>query len=166
MADIQLDKNSNAKKLARDCNEQGLVRCHRLPVALSDEDDDVILRHAKSSGRILLTYDRSIITDFWHVVIDGCPGVVILAQDDDGKFVKFMTYRAATRILAEFKRDFPQWHSACWDNSIVEIKPSCIEVNHVGETGVQKTGPGVLARGDATWQETLQVLLQTNASRC
>jgi hypothetical protein len=165
MAGVQLDKNSDAKKLFLSCNAQGLVTCFRLPRSLRDEGDDKVLAHAISRDRVLLTYDRTIITEFWQVVAGGCPGVVILAQDDHGPFTRQMTYPAAVKILANFKQDFPQWHAVSWDNSIVEILPSFICVNHVEPTGVTRTPGGFLTRSVVGWQAELQGLLQLNASR-
>src|SRR5262245_51839078 len=103
MAGVQLDQNSDARKLHQSCVAQGLVECYRLPHHLSGKSDDAVLQFAKSSGRVLLTYDRTIVIEFWQSVLGVCPGIVILSEDDHKPFKKQMTVKSAMKILAVFK---------------------------------------------------------------
>ncbi len=165
MLGVQLDHNSDAKKLFKSCNAQGLVECFRLPHSLRVQQDDSILKYAIENHRLLLTYDRPIIDEWWQAIAGGSNGVVVIALDGNDPYTKTMTYAAASRIIAAFKADFPQWHSLCWDNSVVEISPSYVEVNHVVEGGVVRNENGYLGRSTSGWQLALQELLNKNASR-
>lgn len=63
MKDVQLDKNSYARRLRDECNREGVVRCYAPAHRILNADDEQVIGFANEHGRLLLTYDRSIAYD-------------------------------------------------------------------------------------------------------
>lgn len=160
MNDVQQDKASNGEFLRRKCNADGILRCCKLPRKYHHSEDDEILAFANQNDRLLLTFDRRIADEWASCFAKGCPGVLIVALDDESN--EYITELRAIKILREFKQEFPQWSMATCRNSIVEIQPRYISVNHFELDSVRLTG--FLDRQDDSWQ-TLQGLLMLNAAR-
>ncbi|HEX5442438.1 MAG TPA: hypothetical protein VFW87_01355 [Pirellulales bacterium] len=161
MNDVQLDKATDAKKLASFCNSEGIVRCWRLPDQLEDSDDDVVIGFAKQHGRILLTTDRTMPDEYPGALAFGSFGVLIIALGDASR--QTMTHAALMSILATFKSDFTDWGTLDLRNSIIELQPRFIDVSHVAGERIERTD--LCDRTAEDWQKKLRAALRLNAER-
>lgn len=163
MKQVQVDKNSFARKLVDSCNTQNLVRCCRLPRNLNDADDSEIIAFAKSKDRLLLTYDRPIAYQNAELLSSGGPGILIIEYPDSDSQVRKMAVKTAMQMLKKFKEQFPDWHLANWSNSIIHLQPKAVWVNHAADGAVILDG--IADRTKSQWQVLLQDMLATNAAR-
>ncbi|HUY35558.1 MAG TPA: hypothetical protein VMV69_22635 [Pirellulales bacterium] len=159
MKAVQLDKNTNDRRLAQRCNQEGLVSCFRLPRRLAEADDDALLASCIETGRLLLTFDRRIAEDHTTALAAGFPGVMILALEDTARHT--ITTKSAATLLATFKTEFPRWHDVPWLNSVVELQARFVSVWRVEKGALLRTG--LIAREHVGWQEALLRLMESNA---
>ncbi len=159
MKAVQLDKNTNDRRLAERCNQEGLASCVRLPRRLSEADDNVLLAFCIQTQRLLLTFDRKIAVDHVGALVAGFPGILILALEDNARHT--ITTRSAVGLLGAFKTDFPGWHDVSWLNSVVELQPRFVSVWRIEEGDLLKTG--LFDRERTGWQEALLPILARNS---
>jgi predicted nuclease of predicted toxin-antitoxin system len=162
MNDVQLDKNTYARRLRDQCNEKKQLTCFAPPLHLRGQhDDEEIVAFSIENERLLLTYDRPIAYECPDLLERGFPGILILSLEDNSP--KRMTRKIAMQMLAVFKHECPDWLNYNCRNSIIELQPTRIFVNHVERSVVTLTK--YLDRSQAGWQLELQGLLNTNAGR-
>ena len=73
------------------------------------------------------------------------------------------TTTRAGKILAAFKRSFPEWHQTALTNSILEITLTSVEVWHVAAGHLVRDG--FLPFAEADWISRFVALLRQNAER-
>lgn len=161
MNDVQLDKNSYARRLRDECNQEGVIRCYAPPHRLLNAADEQVIGFAREHGRLLLTYDRSIAYDWPQALADGFSGILILALEDNSP--RQMTRSIAMRMLRQFKDECPGWRALDCRNSVVELQPRLVYVYHIERSAVAMTG--WINRGSGKWQHELDELLRLNANR-
>ena len=83
MNEVQLDKNSYARRLRDECNQEATIKCCAPPHHLLDAADEDVIAFAKQQGRLLLTFDRAIAFDQPYALGATFPGILILALEDD-----------------------------------------------------------------------------------
>ncbi len=158
---VQLDQEINARHMVDACEREGKVKAYRLPASLKDEGDDVVLATLLPKGNPILSGDWDFAHDWPAFIPDLHPGIVIVGQDDDDPY--FDTH-VGQKIVADFKREFPTWNTASWENSIVQIQPTHITVWHCDSHSLVQDGD-MLDRTSAGWQDQLGALLAANAAR-
>jgi hypothetical protein len=161
MKTVQLDKNAGGKKLRDACNAEGLVQCFLLPKLHRDMNDEDVLKLAINKGNLTLTFDRPLFFTSGHVIAGQNPGGVILRMDDGS--LQQMSTKTAPGVLRKFKEDFPDWCSAPWRNSLVEITPTIVFIYHT-----MQAVPCLLEcldRASSDWQARLRKHLDDNACR-
>ena len=161
MNEVQLDKNSYARRLRDECNREGLVRCYAPPHRLLNADDERVIAFASDHGRLLLTYDRAIAYDWPQALAGGFPGILILALEDNSP--RQMTRSIAMQMLRQFKEEYPGWHDLECGNSVVELQPRLVFVYHIERFAVAMTG--WIDRNVSGWQRELGGMLQLNVHR-
>lgn len=161
MNDVQLDKNSYARRLRDQCNKEGIVKCCAPPHHLLDAADEMVIAFAIQSERLLLTYDRPIAFDCPQSLMNGFPGILVLALEDNSP--RRMGRKVAMALLQRFKSDCPQWHMFDYRNSVVELQPGLIFVHHLEHGQVKLSG--WVERSRDGWQMKMRELLQVNAAR-
>src|SRR4051812_13725426 len=162
MITFQFDQCSNDKKLAQDCNNEGLCKAWRFPKRLVDALDPDVLPDLLGKSNPLFTTDHDIARKHTAFIPDHNPGMVILTNKESGD-LRTMTTIIARQILRNFKKIFPQWHQAVLSNSIIEISAAHVEVCHV-ETGKLVRDEFILF-ADADWSVRLQDTLLRNMQR-
>lgn len=155
MRKVQLDQNANERQLAESCNEQGQVECRRFPKQLQGESDAVVVQRCCEDDCLLLSFDRTVATAARQDLRGEFPGITILSKDDHE--LGTMTTKHARQMLAQFKADFPHWHTVNWRNSVVEIRASEVIVEKY-LAGVARRM--VLDRRAAGWVADLEGLLR------
>jgi predicted nuclease of predicted toxin-antitoxin system len=158
---VQLDKNTNDKRLAKKCNEQGAVKCCRLPWGLRHATDETIATFAQASDRLIVTLDRTFAERLSGELPHDCPGILILAQADDA--VETITTQRAGVILSQFKADFPEWQGLQWDNSVIQMQPAHLYVNQL-QAGIVSPRKHIDRTAEG-WQIRLQDALLSNSRR-
>jgi hypothetical protein len=159
MRTVQLDKNAGGKKLRDECNRQGVVQCVLLPPEVRDLSDPEVVEHGIRNGYLTLTFDRGLFVNSADRLVGRNPGLLLL-RADDGSCQQVST-KTAPKLLTTFKKEFPDWNLAPWQNSIVELTPTLVFVYHT------RSAPpvlmAILQRTDAGWQDKLKQLLEENA---
>ena len=129
MTTIQLDECINNKKLAEDCNSEGLVTTRRFPgnmVGRSVKDPEM-LKAFMGGPAPLLTTDTRLPTAHSVHIPNRHPGIVVLKHDGPDS----MTIKIARDILVNIKNLIHDWNNMTFSNSIVEISESKIRVSRV-----------------------------------
>ncbi len=159
MITYQLDENTNSRKLAESCKEQGFVDVWRLPPELKGAKDPDVLEYVLPSGRTLLTNDRQIHLDHLAHIPSTHSGILIVAKVSSPTTIRGVDVAS---ILSKFKKQFPDWHRLALRNSIVEICEHSAQVWTVVEGQLNRE---LVRFDDADWQTQLTAILARNAKR-
>lgn len=162
MIRVQLDENINARKLANACNSEGRSQVRRFPPEWRGQgikDPDVLERFLADDA-LLLTTDENIALDHDYIIPDRHPGIIIVQQADAA--VRTMTWRISQAIIADLKSVLIDWDSVVWNNSVVTLRPTYVEVRHA-EAGRLKVDD-LLQRNIAGWEDALRNVLLTNST--
>lgn len=156
----QLDENLSSRKLIDACNVSGGVKAVPLPIALRGKSDDTVFRELIPNGNLLVTNDVAMVEENFRFLDEHHPGILIVDQDDDA--VATMTWKTCLRILHAFKQGFPQWETVPWENSIVLLRPSFIEVQHLAAQELIRNV--FVDRSDPHWQTMVYDALVENSN--
>src|SRR5580765_1126504 len=118
---FQFDQCIDDKKIIRKCEDEGLAKVLRLPRHLRNAEDPVVLTTLLARSNPLITLDRGMATDHAGSFPESHPGLVIVSHDPAAP--RTMTTGEASRILASFKKRYPDWHQLSLANSVLEITP-------------------------------------------
>ena len=72
-----------------------------------------------------------------------------------------MTWKIALKILSDFKEQFTLWQDTPWNNSIITLRPSYVEVQIVDGSELKRTA--FIDRKSEGWQKSLEATLRRNA---
>ena len=163
MRSTRFDECINSKRLFRACEAEGRVIPFRFPEKWSGRGikDPDVLKELLREGRLLVTTDGKIVRQHCEHIPNSHPGILIVAQDDG--VARTITDIIVMQILSKFKAEFAEWDTAPWENSIIRLTHTYVEVQHV-EDG-QPDNDGLIMRDSAGWQESLKTILGHNASR-
>jgi hypothetical protein len=161
MMTFQFDQCLNDKRLARDCTAQGLATAWCFPRRLMDEEDPIVLGDLLGRPHPLVTLDLRMARDHSTSIPDSNPGMVVISNGRDNP--RTMTTSAARKILAQFKKQFPDWHRTTFNNSIIEISPAGIGIGHV-ESG-RLVHDEDIPLDDMNWMTRFERVIQVNAGR-
>jgi hypothetical protein len=154
MIAYQMDQCANWRSLADACYAQGQSEVHRLPKRLADAEDPDVLSAAMSSGRTLLTVDRTIHYDHLAYIPNEHPGILILASSLPQRT---MTEKIGTRILARFKASFPDWDCVSLRNFVVELSDVGLRIWSVRDGSL--SAEGYVPFDETDWQDNVRALL-------
>lgn len=131
MRRVQLDKNAGSNKLRNQCNQQNFVECHLLPMQPFDlrnkGTDREVAEFAIQHNKLTVTFDRLFTTETADILAKSNPGVLLIHMDDVVP-PRTVTRKYAMEILAAFKLAFPVWHTAPWQNTILEMSPKSVVI--------------------------------------
>ena len=74
-----------------------------------------------------------------------------------------MTTVAARKVLVQFKKQFPDWHLKTFNNSIIEISPTGVEIWHADKGRL--VHDEYIPFSDSDWMTRFEQLIQLNAER-
>jgi len=155
----QLDQNLSSRKLIDACNQSGGVTPLPIPDPLKGKEDRLVLQELLPLGNIIVTNDLGIAEENCELLATLHPGLLIIDQDDNAPAT--MTWKIALRILRDIKEQFTHWHNTPWNNSIITLRPSHIEVQIVDAGELKRTA--FIDRATEGWQESLEATLQLNS---
>ena len=160
MTTFQLDQCLDSKRFAHDCAAEGLCHTLRLPPALRNAADPVLLAALMTGSHPQVTFDRALPEEHSQFIPESHPGILIVCNYPAPQT---MTVRIAQRLLTRFKRAVPNWHEVVWRNSIVELTSVGVEVWHVADK--QLVHDGYYSLDTPDWPTSLFTLLTQNAQR-
>ena len=129
MITFQLDECLNDKALAADCNSQGLATAFRFPKTLKGKTDSEVISGLLNRNNPFLTKDTGFVDDHIKDMPELHPGVVIIHNGYANP--QTITIKIVRKILAKLKEVFPEWHQVDLRNSIVELTPESIQLQHL-----------------------------------
>lgn len=132
MITFQLDECANSQQLARKCREQGLCKPIRFPFRLRNKgakDPQVVAELSIQKGYVLVTTDLSIALDHGDRIPDINPGFILIGPCPGSPLRTTKTL--VSNLLAQFKRSIPDWHTLNWNNSVVRLGNTYIEIGHM-----------------------------------
>jgi hypothetical protein len=156
---VQLDEQSSADKLVRSCAAEGHVEAMRFPRALKGVPDEEVLVTLVPLGNPIISIDQGFVADHMNFIPDRHAGFLILDVDNSSTY-RINTH-TAQKILAELKRDMPNWHTLNVSNSVLHIKESTIEVFHCEDHFLERDE--LIDRNILGWQRALMNRLELNA---
>ncbi len=168
MSIFQLDECADSRHLVRACKEEGSAQVYRFPGRLKTKEareqrkqkDASIIPEFLSGGIPFVTTDKPIIEENLSSVPFPHSGVIIISNAQP---VPEVGREDIINILSTFKRAFPGWHEAKWDNSIVELTDKWIEVKRIESGDVVSLKR--LSFDEENWSGTLASLLAENRQR-
>lgn len=129
MTVFQLDQCLNNRRLAKDCNDEGLAGVWRFPSELAQQptSDPEMLARFMAADRPLLTTDGRLPWEHTSHIPNPHPGIVVIRSNAKHT----LRIEDARRILAGCKARLPEWHQLSFRNSILELWPDALDVYHV-----------------------------------
>ncbi|RIK82561.1 MAG: hypothetical protein DCC68_06000 [Planctomycetota bacterium] len=160
MIAYQLDKNSDSKKLARRCIDEGIVNLYRFhALGLPDTaTDPEVFAACQPLGRVLLTFDGRFADQHAQQLSEQHHGIVIVGNDCQ----KHFTVSDGMTTLARLKSFFDQWGDIAPLNSVVHITEAWVQVCRI-ERGKVKVQQHLPYTNDG-WQESLDRELIDNGA--
>jgi len=158
MSIFQVDQCADSKKLVDSCAREGHAEVYRFPKRLRGYRDPDVLNAVLPRGHTLVTTDRDIHTEYAEHFPTSHAGVVIVATNS---VAGTLTTRRVMRILAEFKRSFPDWHRVSLQNSVIEVTEDGVQVWKVAGGRMERSV--YLEFRVADWSMSLVRALQQNA---
>jgi hypothetical protein len=166
MIEFQLDECISDPAFAEKCRAMAKekysveVSVLLLPRRLKGRDDDDVLEEVMLLPSPMITKDRRLVYDHTEHIPEKNPGIIVISSAPGMN--RTMTVAYAGRILSEFKRMCPDWHSLPVRNSILEINQIGVLVSHVIGGVVRKDE--YLTFDDPTWIGSFVDLLIQNSS--
>ena len=160
MTTFQLDECQNDKRFQEDCEAAELAKVYRYPRTLRGQDDSVVLNSLLQRPNPLLTKDRDMPDQHVSSIPETHPGLVVIANAPD--VPQTITMPGVRKILAQFKKEFPEWHQVPLRNSVViELTQIGVEVRHL-ESG-RLIRNDYLSFDKTGWKEQLLEILNRNS---
>lgn len=157
MITFQLDECINNPGLAQDCNDLGLCHCERFPGECRSLVDSEMLAALLPSGNPIVTTDYCLLEQHCHWIPDIHPGIIVLSVSPLP-----LTMARIRQLLYDFKREYPKWNSAPWQNSVVELHRERVSVARVLGGAIKENIE--LSRTQRKWTVTLGRHLLTNST--
>jgi hypothetical protein len=132
---FQLDECASSKKLLRSCRKQGLCNVHAFPrkyKGRSIKDPELLAKFVPDS-RVLVTADLAIVNQHCDCISPSNCGLVLLGPSPGSPLRT--TEKLMMKMLAHFKAGFAAWSGVPWQNSIVRLTESSVEVGHISNGG-------------------------------
>jgi hypothetical protein len=163
MKRVRFDECLDDRKLVRDCQTEGLVEARRFPRDMRNKGivDEQVLERLLPACDLLVTNDLGLAAQNVELLSAGTACVLVLSLGPES--IRTFTTHAARRMLQTFKADYPQWPVVPWSNSVVEITPGYIRIQHVAEHSLIEDA--WIDRAAEGWQDQLTAALEQNAGR-
>jgi hypothetical protein len=158
MSIFQVDQCADSRDFVDSCASEGLAEIRRFPKRLRGSQDPDVLNAVLPRGHTLVTTDRHIHTEYPEHFPATHAGVVIVAISSE---TGTLTTRRMMRILAAFKRIFPDWHRVSLQNSVIEVTEDGVQVWRVAGGRMERSV--YLEFRVADWSMSLVRALQQNA---
>jgi hypothetical protein len=161
MIRVRTDQNFTDKRFIEDCNRGGLSEVEKFPWNMRGWADELVLREFMAEDRVVLTNDAGFAADHPYSIPDLNPGIIIVRYSDDNP--RTCTMMGLRRIIQAFKTDFPQWSTASYNNSVLQITEKEVFVSHVSACAM--VIDDYIEFSKSGWQTILESRLKTNAAR-
>jgi hypothetical protein len=162
MSAFQLDEDVNSRRLARECKQSGLSQVKRFPRKLrgiGTLDPSVLERVTPKDT--LLTGDLSLARDHTRSIPAHHCGIIALGNSEEIMWT--VTDKDYRRIIANFKRQFPEWQACEFSNSILTITERDVLIQHA--EGQSLVDDEYLTFDSPGWQNRLRTILNANTTR-
>lgn len=158
---VRLDKNAGSQSLCKLCNDEGIVECKLLPLAVRDGSDENVLKYIIDKGNLLLTFDRTFFIDAGPRLSDSNPGLLLIRPDDGS--VRQINAKTAPKLLHDFKQAFARWDIVPWANAMIELTPAMIFIYDTRRTPITSPVNSIIERTRDGWQDDVVMALITIA---
>lgn len=160
---VQFDECLDDRRLVNACTSEGIVDARRFPRSIRNRaaSDEEVLRKLLPQCDLFVTKDRMLAEQNPGVLEPEHSGILIVTLGPEA--TRTITTKLAGEILKRFKETFPRWHEVPCGNSIIQLAPDRVEVQHVAG-GALVRDAFIERRGDL-WQSELESHLRSNAER-